>query len=275
LVRGLIVGALKQALAGEGQRAATTVAGAALHAFRPQGTVTSFQRQAPEIPAASAMREPVPLFAGNAAPVLSVRVETETEAPPDYPLGVARALLHETYVVAQTADGIVIVDQHAAHERLVYERMKQALARGAVARQPLLIPEVVDLDPSEVVRVIGRAADLAELGLVVEEFGPDAVVVREVPAMLGKLDVKGLVRDLADDIAETGKALSLKERLEEVSGTLACHMSVRAGRRLNAEEMNALLREMEATPHSGQCNHGRPTYVELKLADIERLFGRR
>jgi len=275
LVRGLIVGALKQALAGEGQRAATTVAGAALHAFRPQGTVTSFQRQAPEFPAASAMREPVPLFAGNAAPVLSVRVETETEAPPDYPLGVARAQLHETYVVAQTADGIVIVDQHAAHERLVYERMKQALARGAVARQPLLIPEVVDLDPSEVVRVIGRAADLAELGLVVEEFGPDAVVVREVPAMLGKLDVKGLVRDLADDIAETGKALSLKERLEEVSGTLACHMSVRAGRRLNAEEMNALLREMEATPHSGQCNHGRPTYVELKLADIERLFGRR
>jgi DNA mismatch repair protein MutL len=275
LVRGLIVGALKQTLAGEGQRAATTVAGAALHAFRPQGTVTSFQRQAPEFPAASAMREPVPLFAGNAAPVLSVRVETETEAPPDYPLGVARAQLHETYVVAQTADGIVIVDQHAAHERLVYERMKQALARGAVARQPLLIPEVVDLDPSDVVRVMGRAADLAELGLVVEEFGPDAVVVREVPAMLGKLDVKGLVRDLADDIAETGKALSLKERLEEVSGTLACHMSVRAGRRLNAEEMNALLREMEATPHSGQCNHGRPTYVELKLADIERLFGRR
>jgi len=177
--------------------------------------------------------------------------------------------------VAQTADGIVIVDQHAAHERLVYERMKKALADGGIPRQPLLIPEVVEMDPSEVTRVSSRAAELAELGLVIEEFGPDALVVREVPAMLGKLDVKGLVRDLADEIAETGNALSLKERLEEVAGTLACHMSVRAGRRLNADEMNALLREMEATPHSGQCNHGRPTYVELKLADIEKLFGRR
>jgi len=285
LVRGLIVGALKQALAGAGQRASTTVAGAALTAFRagsfrPESApVSAFQRQAPQ---AAFACEPVPLFSGNQA--LSVRVEAEPapmpEAQPGHPsgvapLGIARAQLHETYVVAQTADGIVIVDQHAAHERLVYERMKQALASGAVARQPLLIPEVVDLDPSEVARVMGRADELAELGLVVEEFGPDAVMVREVPAMLGRLDVKGLVRDLADDIAETGKALSLKERLEAVSGTLACHMSVRAGRRLNADEMNALLREMEATPHSGQCNHGRPTYVELKLADIERLFGRR
>jgi DNA mismatch repair protein MutL len=278
LVRGLIVGALKQALAGAGQRASTTVAGVALQTFRPE-PFGAFARQAPDGRSVSSLsaREPVPLFSGNAAPVLSVRVEAEpvAEAPPEFPLGVARAQLHETYIVAQTADGIVIVDQHAAHERLVYERMKQALALGPVARQPLLIPEVVDLDPSEVARVMGRAAELAELGLVVEEFGPDAVVVREVPAMLGRLDVKGLVRDLADDIAETGKALSLKERLEDVSGTLACHMSVRAGRRLNAEEMNALLREMEATPHSGQCNHGRPTYVELKLADIERLFGRR
>jgi DNA mismatch repair protein MutL len=202
--------------------------------------------------------------------------EAPMEAPPsDLPLGVARAQLHETYVVAQTADGIVIVDQHAAHERLVYERMKSALAEGGIARQPLLIPEVVELDPAEVDRIGSRAGELAELGLIIEPFGPDAVMVREVPAMLGKADLKGLVRDLADDIAETGNALSLKERLEEVSGTLACHMSVRAGRRLNAEEMNALLREMEATPHSGQCNHGRPTYVELKLSDIERLFGRR
>jgi len=197
------------------------------------------------------------------------------EAAPDAPLGVARAQLHETYVVAQTADGIVIVDQHAAHERLVYERIKKALEQGGIARQPLLIPEVVDMDPSEVSRVAARANELAELGLVIEAFGPDALMVREVPAMLGKLDLKGLLRDLADEIAETGNALSLKERLEEVAGTLACHMSVRAGRRLNGEEMNALLREMEATPHSGQCNHGRPTYVELKLADIERLFGRR
>jgi DNA mismatch repair protein MutL len=225
-------------------------------------------------------REPAPAFPGAAAAPglgLSARMEAPPveDGAPDHPLGVARAQLHETYVVAQTADGIVIVDQHAAHERLVYERMKAALAKGAVARQPLLIPEVVDMDPSEVTRIMARADELAELGLVVEVFGPDAVVVREVPALLGKLDVKGLVRDLADDIAETGKALSLKERLADVSGTLACHMSVRAGRRLNGDEMNALLREMEATPHSGQCNHGRPTYVELKLSDIERLFGRR
>jgi len=268
LVRGLIVGALKHAIADSGYRASTTVASSAMAAF---------QRQAPSSYSSgnsfAVLREPAPAMFGGA---MSARVEEAPLQPvPDTPLGVARAQLHETYVVAQTADGIVIVDQHAAHERLVYERMKKALANGGVARQPLLIPEVVEMDPSEVTRVSARAAELAELGLVIEEFGPDALVVREVPAMLGKLDVKGLMRDLADEIAETGNALSLKERLEEVSGTLACHMSVRAGRRLNAEEMNALLREMEATPHSGQCNHGRPTYVELKLADIEKLFGRR
>jgi DNA mismatch repair protein MutL len=277
LVRGLIVGALKHALTDAGHRASTTVAGNALDSFR---SGAAFQRQSPtpfqspNIFSAVGMREAAPSY-GASVP-MSVRMEdAPVEALPDTPLGVARAQLHETYVVAQTADGIVIVDQHAAHERLVYERMKKALANGGVTRQPLLIPEVVDLDPSEVTRVAARAAELAELGLVLEEFGPDAVVVREVPALLGKLDVKGLVRDLADEIAETGNALSLKERLEEVSGTMACHMSVRAGRRLNADEMNALLREMEATPHSGQCNHGRPTYVELKLADIEKLFGRR
>ena len=271
LVRGLIVGALKHALTEAGPRASTTVAGSALAAFQRQSP-SPFQ--SPNIFSAVGVREAPASYA--AAVPMSVRMEeAPVEPAPDTTLGVARAQLHETYVVAQTADGIVIVDQHAAHERLVYERMKKALANGGIARQPLLIPEVVDLDPSEVTRVSERAAELAELGLVIEAFGPDAVVVREVPAMLGKLDVKGLVRDLADEIAETGNALSLKERLEEVSGTLACHMSVRAGRRLNAEEMNALLREMEATPHSGQCNHGRPTYVELKLADIEKLFGRR
>jgi DNA mismatch repair protein MutL len=208
--------------------------------------------------------------------VLHARIEERQDAAtPALPLGVARAQLHETYVVAQTPDGIVIVDQHAAHERLVYERMKKSLEAGGVARQPLLIPEIVELDPAEVERMAARATELAELGLIIEPFGPDAVMVREMPAILGDTDIKALVRDLADDIAETGNASSLKERLEEVAGTLACHTSVRAGRRLNAEEMNALLREMEATPHSGQCNHGRPTYVELKLADIERLFGRR
>jgi DNA mismatch repair protein MutL len=278
LVRGLIVAALKHTLAEAGHRASTTVAGAALSALH----AGAFQRQSPDFAPtyqpSYAMREPDTLFQG-AAPVASARVEAMPAVPPmpanALPLGVARAQLHETYVVAQTEDGIVIVDQHAAHERLVYERMKKALADGGIARQPLLIPEVVEMDPAEVSRVIARAGELAELGLVIEIFGPDAVMVREVPAMLGKLDVKGLMRDLADEIAETGNALSLKERLEEVSGTLACHMSVRAGRRLNAEEMNALLREMELTPHSGQCNHGRPTYVELKLSDIERLFGRR
>ncbi len=281
LVRGLIVSALKHTLAEAGHRASTTVAGAALSAFQTSFATGAFQRQAPNFapaypPSSYVVREPDSLFRGAAA-VASVKME---ETPVDgpiaaLPLGMARAQLHETYVVAQTEDGIVIVDQHAAHERLVYERMKKALADGGIARQPLLIPEVVELDPAEVNRVTARAAELAELGLVIEAFGPDAVMVREIPAMLGKLDVKGLMRDLADEIADTGNAPSLKERLEEVSGTLACHMSVRAGRRLNAEEMNALLREMEATPHSGQCNHGRPTYVELKLADIERLFGRR
>jgi len=274
LVRGLIVGALKHALADSGHRASTTVAGSALAAFQrqaPQGYSVPVYRMSGNFSGAGFHKAPAMFEAP-----MSVRMEIQGAEPsPETPLGVARAQLHETYVVAQTADGIVIVDQHAAHERLVYERMKKALANGGVTRQPLLIPEVVDLDPSEVTRVSSRAAELAELGLVIEAFGPDAVVVREVPAMLGKLDVKGLVRDLADEIAESGNALSLKERLEEVSGTLACHMSVRAGRRLNAEEMNALLREMEATPHSGQCNHGRPTYVELKLADIEKLFGRR
>jgi DNA mismatch repair protein MutL len=270
LVRGLIVGALKQALNAAGHRASTTVAGTALQSLQ---NAAAFDRQAPRPNFTAVGFHDTPAMFESAP---SVRMEAlPPSETPDMPLGVARAQLHETYVVAQTADGIVIVDQHAAHERLVYERMKKALANGGVTRQPLLIPEVVDLDPSEVTRVSARAGELAELGLVIEEFGPDAVVVREVPAMLGKLDVKGLIRDLADEIAESGNALSLKERLEEVSGTLACHMSVRAGRRLNAEEMNALLREMESTPHSGQCNHGRPTYVELKLADIEKLFGRR
>ena len=266
LVRGLIVSALKHALAQSGHRASTTVAGDALAALKP----ASYAYQAPPRPS-QGMFEAAQAFH---APFARVE-EPAPHVPTGTPLGAARAQLHETYIVAQTADGIVIVDQHAAHERLVYERMKTALASGGVARQPLLIPEVVDLDPAEIERVAARAGELAELGLVVEPFGPDALVVREVPAMLEKLDLKGLMRDLADDIAENGTALSLKERLEEVAGTLACHTSVRAGRRLNAEEMNALLREMEATPHSGQCNHGRPTYVELKLADIERLFGRR
>ncbi len=282
LVRGLIVSALKHALHRAGHQASSTVATDALASFRPEpfnppepgGFPTgaynpAYYRPSQELfDAARAFQSP---FAPAA------RVESSGQEPPPVtaPLGAARAQLHETYIVAQTGDGIVIVDQHAAHERLTYERMKKQMEEGGIARQPLLVPEVVDLDPAEVDRIAARAPELAELGLVVEAFGPDAVLVRETPAMLGQMDVKGLLRDLADDLAESGAALSLKERLEEVAATLACHTSVRAGRRLNGEEMNALLREMERTPHSGQCNHGRPTYVELKLADIEKLFGRR
>lgn len=299
LVRGLIVGALRHALAGAGHRASTTVAGYALGRAQPQsapaaglwsqnrawaGASVSPGYEQSLRPEAS---DPETLVRGMSArlePGYEPEVPASGEGSPgevraepglDQPLGVARAQLHATYVVAQTADGIVIVDQHAAHERLVYERMKTQLAASGVARQSLLVPEIVELDETEACRVLERAGELAELGLVIEAFGPGAVAVRETPALLKRLDVQGLIRDLADELAEYDEALSLKEKLEEVVGTMACHGSVRSGRRLTGEEMNALLREMEATPHSGQCNHGRPTYVELKLADIERLFGRR
>ncbi len=282
LVRGLIIGALKHALAEAGHRASTTVAEAALGAAHAGSFPMPRSAGGPRFPggamprglAEAAMSFHGPLPHLDTAPSAAVAAHDEPEATA-YPLGAARGQLHETYIIAQTADGIVIVDQHAAHERLVYERMKKALAAEGVARQGLLIPEVVELDAAAAARLIARAAELAELGLVVEAFGDGAVVVREVPALLGEANVQGLVRDLADDLAETDEALALKERLGEICGTMACHGSVRAGRRLNADEMNALLREMEATPHSGQCNHGRPTYVELKLADIEKLFGRR
>jgi len=283
LVRGLIVGSLRHALAAAGHRASTSVAGYALGRARPEGAVY----QAPHTLMAT-WGSARPPETGTLVQDRSARVEGDFTQPADfaapgtdtvpieyYPLGMARAQLHETYVVAQTQDGMVIVDQHAAHERLVYERMKTMLASTGVSKQALLVPEIVDLDAAEAERVLSRADELAELGLVVEGFGESSIVVREVPALLGKLNVQGLLRDLADDLAEYDAALSLKEKLEEVVGTMACHGSVRAGRRLTGEEMNALLREMEATPHSGQCNHGRPTYVELKLADIERLFGRR
>jgi len=286
LVRGLIVGALRHALAGAGHRASTTVASAALGSFRTGVSAAEFSvwragAWAPD--SRGDMDADLPGFSGvsaRAEPWAGMGEEGEGSPPPeaeaaDFPLGAARAQVHETYIVAQTRDGVVIVDQHAAHERLVYERMKSELAVGAVARQSLLLPEVVELDPVEAERVCARGDELAALGLVVEAFGPGAVLVRETPALLGETDVAGLLRDIADDLAENGAALALAERLEAVCSTMACHGSVRAGRRLTAVEMNALLRQMEATPHSGQCNHGRPTYVELKLADIERLFGRR
>ena len=283
LVRGLIVGALKHALAEAGHRASTTVANYALGALNPGGGGAAPYRQhggsVPRGLAEAAAHYQAPegtLLPGLGAPTVAMAAaEDPAEAGEDFPLGAARAQLHETYILAQTSDGIVIVDQHAAHERLVYERMKQSLRNGGVARQGLLMPEVVELDEASAGRLAARADDLAELGLTLEAFGPGAVVVRETPALLGEVDVQGLVRDLADELAELGDTFALKERLQDVCGTMACHGSVRAGRRLNGAEMNALLREMEVTPHSGQCNHGRPTYVELKLADIEKLFGRR
>jgi DNA mismatch repair protein MutL len=286
LVRGLIVSACRHALAAAGHRASTSVSEAALgalrsetsgaadisYAYRPQGS--SLPRGLAE--QAAAYHAPLPgLASAPAARAETDELEEAAVAPEAFPLGAARAQLHGTYVVAQTGDGIVIVDQHAAHERLVYERMKQQLAASGVARQLLLLPEVVELDEAAAARLLARGEELAELGLGIEAFGDGAVLVREVPALLGQPDVQGLCRDLADELAELDQALALKERLQEVCGTLACHGSVRAGRRLTLDEMNALLREMETTPHSGQCNHGRPTYVELKLNDIERLFGRR
>ncbi|HEY2609807.1 MAG TPA: DNA mismatch repair endonuclease MutL [Reyranella sp.] len=279
IVRGLIVGALRTALAAAGHRASTTVSDTVLGAFRPhtgyssslpmggRGGVSSIPRGLSE--AAAQFMAPL------GAPSARVEAESADGNGAHYPLGVARAQLHETYIVAQTGEGVVIVDQHAAHERLLHERLKNQLEADGVKRQALLLPEVVDVGEDGARRLAGRAAELAEMGLVLEPFGLGAVVVRETPAVLGEVDIQGLVRDLADELAEMGDHLSLKEKVEEVCGTLACHTSVRAGRRLSVEEMNALLRQMEATPHSGQCNHGRPTYVELKLADIERLFGRR
>ena len=277
LVRGLIVGGLKHALAEAGHRASSTIASAALGAARPEGTPSphpGFFQSRPSQPS----RGMAEAAAAYYAPLPAASVPETQDEPAqgnDYPLGVARGQLHETYIVSQTDDGIIIVDQHAAHERIVQERIKGALERDGVARQGLLLPEVVELDETGANRIAARAEELAELGLTIEAFGPGAIVVRETPALLGEIDVHGLIRDLADDLGEMNEAISLKERLADICATMACHGSVRAGRRLNAPEMNALLREMEATPHSGQCSHGRPTYVELKIADIEKLFGRR
>lgn len=300
MVRGLIVSALRHGLAAAGHRASTTVSDYALGRIQGgAGGNSSLPLQGNYQPRfggsaqAPYRNDPAlqPLVDGFSARVEetgtpyqfnpadensgAAHVKTEPHNYESYPLGAARAQLHETYVVAQTSDGIVIVDQHAAHERLVYERMKTAMSGKGVERQALLIPDIVDLDEAEAARILARSDELAEMGLVIEPFGTGAIAVRETPALLGEMDARGLIRDLADDLAEYDEALSLKEKFEHVCGTMACHGSVRAGRRLNGLEMNALLRQMEDTPHSGQCNHGRPTYVELKLADIERLFGRR
>lgn len=301
-VRGLMIGALRHALAAAGHRASTTVAGAALGAATshvapslPWGAQRANWSPARPVIGDQASVDPYPggqytsgQYSGgmsdNRASTFDAFVASPSarvEPAPDHapvetpPLGVARAQVHETYIIAQTATGMVIVDQHAAHERLVYERMKAQMAGDGVKRQALLIPEIVELSEEEALRVLDRAEELLAMGLEVEPFGRGAVAVRATPALFGAMDVKGLIRDLADDFSEYETGLALKERMEEVMGNMACRGSVRAGRRLTAEEMNALLRQMEATPHSGQCNHGRPTYVELKLSDIEKLFGRR
>ena len=287
LVRGLIVSALKHALAREGQRAASTGGGATIAAFRPVTRRAPFDwRNSPSRPTpwtptqgnvALGFEEVAQAAFDVGGPSADARVESFAPAPDliDKPLGAARAQIHETYIVTQTRDGLVVVDQHAAHERIVYERMKAALDKSGIGRQILLIPEIVELDESDAARLVARAADLERFGLVLEAFGPGAVAVRETPSMLGDVDVRGLVTDLAEHMAEWDDSLPLERRLLHVSATMACHGSVRAGRRLKPDEMNALLREMESTPNSGQCNHGRPTYVELKLGDIERLFGRK
>jgi DNA mismatch repair protein MutL len=283
-VRGLIVSALRHALAGAGHRASTTVSDYALGRAQAGGSIPYRGQQYGSYQAPPRPEDGMqPLIDGFSAKVEEDGVPyqphpMENGSAPDYserPLGAARAQLHETYVVAQTADGMVIVDQHAAHERLVYERMKTAMEDKGVERQALLIPEIVDLGEEDADRVLSRSEELEKMGLIIEPFGVGAIAVRETPSLLGEMNVQGLIRDLADDLRDYNQTLSLNERFEHVCGTMACHGSVRAGRRLNGEEMNALLRQMEATPHSGQCNHGRPTYVELKLADIERLFGRR
>jgi len=282
LVRGLVVSAIRHALAAAGHRASSTVGADAASAFRTggggfarpawaQGAPSALPRGLAE--EAAAFQAPAG-FMDGAAPAARVVEPAMADDPAAYPLGVARGQLHNTYVVAETKDGLVIVDQHAAHERLTFERFKTALAAGGVPRQLLLLPEIVTLDDAAAGRLLARAGELAELGLALEAFGPGAVAVRETPALLGELDIQGLLRDLAEDLAETEQSIALKERLDHVVATMACHASVRAGRRLEAREMNALLREMEATPNAGQCGHGRPTYIELRLADLERLFGR-
>ncbi len=272
LVRGLLVSAIQHAMAGAGHRASTTVGIGALGALRAEpSAIRSGQGwQAPRATGAG----PAPALNGFAAPTARFEAPLEPESvAPDLPLGAARAQLHQTYIVAQTEDGVVIVDQHAAHERLVYERLKRQAAEG-MAAQALLIPEIVELGLEGVAALMAHAADLSRLGLGLEPFGPGAVAVRETPAILGPCNAEELIRDVLDEIEADAAPLSLAERTEAILSRMACHGSVRAGRRLNGDEMNALLREMEATPHSGQCNHGRPTWLELKLSDIEKMFGR-
>jgi len=266
LVRGLIVNAIRAALAGK-RMADTGLSRQTASSFRTVMPRPFNHRGFDE-------EEKQAALAMNMPPASAPIADPQT-ALPDYPLGNARAQIHDNYIVAQTKDGFVLVDQHAAHERLVYERLKRERADRGIETQPLLVPEVVDLDPVQVERLAEAAGLLAQGGLVLEPFGDGAVIIREVPAAIGRADVSGIVRDVADELTELGVTTSVEDRINHVLATMACHNSVRSGRKLRPEEMNALLREMEATPNAGQCNHGRPTFIELKLSEIEKLFGRR
>lgn len=273
MVRGLIVSALRHALANAGHRASTTVADATLGAMRPEAPAAPvYQMERPIGLRPQSYQIETPAFAEPTArfePVIDTA--PDTPHPNHGPLGAARAQVHENYIIAQTQNGMVIVDQHAAHERLVYEKLKRQMAENGVPTQALLIPEIVELG-TDADRLL--ELDLGRFGLVLEPFGPGAIAVRETPAILGTINAEALLRDILDELDDTGDTLAVQSRIEAVLSRIACHGSIRSGRQMRAEEMNALLREMEATPHSGQCNHGRPTYVELKLSDIERLFGR-
>lgn len=281
LVRGLIISALKHALHAHGGQASSTGAAQMISAFRPANTPT-LPLQAPQRPvsygAPSYSRSSNLAEAAHTyyAPAARAEPEPEISDAPHYPLGAARAQIHENYIIAQSEDGLVIIDQHAAHERLVYERFKAQMHDHGIEKQGLLTPEIVELDEAEAERLLKFAPDLARLGLEIEAFGAGAIAVQAAPALLGsRPDLQNLIRNLADDITEHERADTLEERMNAILSSMACHGSVRSGRRMNAEEMNALLRQMEATPLSGQCNHGRPTYIELSLKDIEKLFGRR
>lgn len=287
LIRGMIVGGLRAALNEAGHRSVQRASVASLGSWQVGGGGSP---SAWPVPAAGNPTYSMPV--GDAAPrqgnvwdrvvdyVPAPMARAEASAAPvpepaSFPMGVARGQIAATYIVAEASDGLVIVDQHAAHERLVLERMRRAMAAGGVSRQALLLPEVVELDEPACDRLEARIGELSEMGLDLERFGPRAMLVRATPALLGQDDVQGLVVDLADELAAYDEALSLKERLDNVAATMACHGSVRAGRTLSVAEMNALLREMEVTPHSGQCNHGRPTWIKLGHDEIEKLFGRK
>ncbi|MDW3182982.1 DNA mismatch repair endonuclease MutL [Roseobacter sp.] len=275
VARGLIVSGLRHALANAGHRASTTVAGATLGAMTPEpvGARVYQMDRRPASPQTPSFAETASVW-GRVVDTPEPPHQAEPEETPDYPLGAARGQVHENYIIAQTATGMVIVDQHAAHERLVYEKLKRQMAESGVARQALLIPEIVELSDAECARLMEVSEELEKFGLGIEPFGGGAIAVRETPAILGTVDARAMVLDILDELADQNDSNTLQARIEAILSRVACHGSIRSGRWMRAEEMNALLREMEATPHSGQCNHGRPTYVELKLSDIERLFGR-